>query len=145
MKRSLLIISLIICALTTAKAQYYSVNYDQETVAKMVASFNTEAATEMYYADQIAKIREHYQAAEVAAAGIFTSKFLDRKALTDLGLWTSSCLKVHRMPYIGVPTSIRSVTRQRICAINSSLSSPTVALVSRTLLFLKSTKSLGTF
>lgn len=56
----------------------------------MVASFNTEAATEMYYADQIAKIREHYQAAEVAAAGIFTSKFLDRKALTDLGLWTSS-------------------------------------------------------
>ena len=87
MKRSLLIISLIICALTTAKAQYYSVNYDQETVAKMVASFNTEAATEMYYADQIAKIREHYQAAEVAAAGIFTSKFL---ALTDLGLWTSS-------------------------------------------------------
>ena len=89
MKRSLLIISLIICALTTAKAQYYSVNYDQETVAKMVASFNTEAATEMYYADQIAKIREHYQA-EVAAAGIFTSKFLDRKALTDLGLWTSS-------------------------------------------------------
>ena len=42
MKRSLLIISLIICALTTAKAQYYSVNYDQETVAKMVASFNTE-------------------------------------------------------------------------------------------------------
>ncbi len=90
MKRSLLIISLIICALTTAKAQYYSVNYDQETVAKMVASFNTEAATEMYYADQIAKIREHYQAAEVAAAGIFTCKFLDRKALTDLGLWTSS-------------------------------------------------------
>ena len=90
MKRSLLIISLIICALTTAEAQYYSVNFDKETVAKMVASFNTEAATEMYYADQIAKIREHYQAAEVAAAGIFTSKFLDRKALTDLGLWTSS-------------------------------------------------------
>ena len=90
MKKCLLIISLIICALATAEAQYYSVNFDKETVAKMVASFNTEAATEMYYADQIAKIREHYQAAEVAAAGIFTSKFLDRKALTDLGLWTSS-------------------------------------------------------
>ena len=74
----------------SVKAQYYSVNYDKETVAKMVASFNAEAATEMYYAEQIAKIREHYQAAEVAAAGIFTSKFLDRKALTNLGLWTSS-------------------------------------------------------
>ena len=60
MKKCLLIISLIICALATAEAQYYSVNFDKETVAKMVASFNTEAATEMYYADQIAKIREHY-------------------------------------------------------------------------------------
>ena len=90
MKRYLLIISLLVCALTTIKAQYYSVNYDKETVAAMTAAFNAEAATEKYYADQIAKIREHYQAAEVAAAGIFTSKFLDRKALTDLGLWTSS-------------------------------------------------------
>ena len=42
MKKCLLIISLIICALATAKAQYYSVNFDKETVAKMVASFNTE-------------------------------------------------------------------------------------------------------
>lgn len=90
MKRYLLIIPLLVCALTTIKAQYYSVNYDKETVAAMTAAFNAEAATEKYYADQIAKIREHYQAAEVAAAGIFTSKFLDRKALTDLGLWTSS-------------------------------------------------------
>ena len=90
MKRYLLIIPFLVCALTTIKAQYYSVNYDKETVAAMTAAFNAEAATEKYYADQIAKIREHYQAAEVAAAGIFTSKFLDRKALTDLGLWTSS-------------------------------------------------------
>ena len=74
----------------SVKAQYYCVNYDQKTVAEMAASFNAEAATEMYYAEQLSKIHESYQAAEVAAAGIFTSKFLDRKALTDLGLWTSS-------------------------------------------------------
>ena len=93
MVRNQIILSFLLCTFAfsnSAMAQYYSVNFDKETVAKMVASFNTEAATEMYYADQIAKIREHYQAAEVAAAGIFTSKFLDRKALTDLGLWTSS-------------------------------------------------------
>ena len=65
----------------SVKAQYYSVNYDQKTVAEMAASFNAEAATEMYYAEQLSKIHESYQAAEVAAAGIFTSKFLDRKAL----------------------------------------------------------------
>ena len=90
MKRVLLILSLIVCALAPVKAQYYSVNFDTKTVAAMAAAFNTEAATEMYYAEQLAKIRKSYQAAEVAAAGIFAGKYLDRKALTDLGLWTSS-------------------------------------------------------
>ena len=90
MKRYLFIIILIFCAAVPMTAQYYSVNYDKRTVAEMTAAFASEAATEAYYAEQVAKIREYYQAAEVAAAGIFTSKFLDRCALTDLGLWTSS-------------------------------------------------------
>lgn len=90
MKRYLFIIILFVCATIPMTAQYYSVNYDKRTVAEMTAAFASEAATEAYYAEQVAKIREYYQAAEVAAAGIFTSKFLDRRALTDLGLWTSS-------------------------------------------------------
>ena len=88
MARYQIILIFLICTLAfpvSVKAQYYSVNYDTRTVAEMSAAFNTEAATEMYYAEQVAKIREHYQAAEVAAAGIFASKFLDRKALTDMG------------------------------------------------------------
>lgn len=90
MKRYLFIIILFVCAAVPTTAQYYSVNYDKRTVAEMTAAFASEAATEAYYVEQVAKIREYYQAAEVAAAGIFTSKFLDRRALTDLGLWTSS-------------------------------------------------------
>ena len=90
MKRYLFIIILFVCAAVPTTAQYYSVNYDKRTVAEMTAAFASEAATEAYYAEQVAKIREYYQAAEVAAAGIFTSKFLDRRALIDLGLWTSS-------------------------------------------------------
>ena len=93
MARYQIILILLLCTLAfpvSVKAQYYSVNIDYRTVAEMSAAFNTEAATEMYYAEQVAKIREHYQAAEVAAAGIFASKFLDRKALTDMGLWTSA-------------------------------------------------------
>lgn len=90
MKRYLFIIILFVCAAVPMTAQYYSVNYDKRTVAEMTAAFASEAATEAYYAEQVAKIREYYQAAEVAAAGIFTSKFLDRRALTDLGLWTNS-------------------------------------------------------
>lgn len=90
--RRLLLIMTICCSVFVSKvnAQYYSVNFDKKTVAAMSASFSAEAATEMYYAEQIAKIRESYQAAEVAAAGIFSSKYLDRKALTNMGLWTSS-------------------------------------------------------
>jgi hypothetical protein len=84
MKRYLIILTLYLCAVVPTMAQYYSVNYDKRTVEAMTAAFATEAATEAYYAEQVAKIREHYQAAEVAAAGIFTSKFLDRKALTHL-------------------------------------------------------------
>ena len=90
MKRYLFIIILFVCAAVPMTAHYYSVNYDKRTVAEMTAAFASEAATEAYYAELVAKIREYYQAAEVAAAGIFTSKFLDRRALTDLGLWTSS-------------------------------------------------------
>ena len=90
MKRYLTISILVFCVLAPVRAQYYSVNVDTKTVAAMTAAFNTEAAAEMYYAEQLANIRQSYQAAEVVAAGIFAGKYLDRKALTDLGLWTSS-------------------------------------------------------
>ena len=90
MKRYLIMLVLYICAIVPSMALYYSVNYDKRTVAEMTAAFATEAATEAYYAEQVAKIRESYQAAEVAAAGIFASKFLDRKALTSMGVWTSA-------------------------------------------------------
>ena len=90
MKRILLIISFVVCVLATANAQYYSVNFDKKTVAAMAAAFGTEYAAEAYYDQQVAEILKHYNAAEVASAGIFAGKFLERKALTDLGLWNSS-------------------------------------------------------
>ena len=90
MKR-LLTIMLMVCAWTnTIQAQYYSVNYDKETVAAMATAFGAEAVAESYYNEQVGAILKHYNAAEVATAGIFAGKFLERKALTDLGLWNSS-------------------------------------------------------
>ena len=90
MKR-LLTIMLMVCAwANTIQAQYYSVNYDKETVAAMATAFGAEAVAESYYNEQVGAILKHYNAAEVATAGIFASKFLERKALTDLGLWNSS-------------------------------------------------------
>ena len=90
MKR-LLIIMLTICVWTNKVcAQFHSMNYDKETVAAMATAFGAEAVTESYYNEQVGAILKHYNAAEVATAGIFASKFLERKALTDLGLWNSS-------------------------------------------------------
>ena len=90
MKR-LLIIMLTICVWTNKVcAQFHSMNYDKETVAAMATAFGTEAVAEGYYSEQVGAILKHYNAAEVATAGIFASKFLERKAMTDLGLWNSS-------------------------------------------------------
>ena len=90
MKR-LLIIMLTICVWTNKVcAQFHSMNYDKETVAAMATAFGAEAVAEGYYSEQVGAILKHYNAAELAAAGIFASKFLERKAMTDLGLWNSS-------------------------------------------------------
>ena len=84
MKRYLIIQLLFLCAIVPAMAQYYSVNYDTRTVAEMSAAFGTEAATEAYYAQQIAKIREHYQAAEVAAS-VPSSSIAELSQIWDFG------------------------------------------------------------
>ena len=90
MKRLLLILTIVSAAFCQrVHAQYYSMNYDTRTVAAMVAAFGTEAVAEGYYREQVDEILKHYTAAEVAAAGIFASKFLEHKALSDLGLWNS--------------------------------------------------------
>ena len=68
----------------------YSVNYDKETVAAMAGAFGAGAMAESYYNEQVGEILKHYNAAEVATAGIFAAKFLERKAFTDLGIWSSS-------------------------------------------------------
>ena len=88
MKKYLLIMLMVLSGLT-ASAQYYSINYDAKTVAAMAAAFGAESATEAYYNEQVKEILKKYTSAEVAAAAIFSSKFLDRKALTNLGIWSS--------------------------------------------------------
>jgi len=91
MKHLNLIILAFFCTLaTTVRAQYYSVNYDEKTVEAMAAAYACGAAAEGYYNEQLQEILKRYGAAEVASAGIFASKYLERKAWTDLGVWSSS-------------------------------------------------------
>ncbi len=88
MKKILVLLLCVCVSVLSAEAQYVRVNYDKKTVAAMAAAYATETATEAYYTEQVKDILDKYSAAEVAAAGIFLSKFLDRKALTDLGIWS---------------------------------------------------------
>ena len=87
---SIILLSLFCTLTTTVRAQYYSVNYDKETVAAMSAAYASGAAAEGYYNKQVQEILKHYGVAELASAGIFASKYLERKAWTDLGVWSSS-------------------------------------------------------
>lgn len=57
----------------------------KKTIAAMVGAYGAETASEVYYNEQVKKILDKYSAAEVAAAGIFLSKYMDRKGMTELG------------------------------------------------------------
>ena len=74
----------------TLRAQYYSINIDLKTAAAMQAAYSAGAAGEAFYNEQLKSILEHYRGAETAAAGIFSSEYLRRRALTDLGIWESA-------------------------------------------------------
>ena len=91
MRRFLLILAMLVSVSTPSWASvWYGVNYDRKTVGAMIAAYGAGTASETYYNGQVKAILDRYTAAEVAAAGIFMSKYLDRKALTDLGIWSSS-------------------------------------------------------
>ena len=66
---------------------WYSVNIDAKTTAAMSAAYAVEAATEMMNDASVQKMLDHYTNAEVATAGVFASKWLDRKALQNVGLF----------------------------------------------------------
>ena len=90
MKRFVLFIcvSVLLLGVTpTLRAQYYSINIDLKTAAAMQAAYSAGAAGEAFYNEQLKSILEHYRGAETAAAGIFSSEYLRRRALTDLGIW----------------------------------------------------------
>ena len=126
MKRILLILSFVVCVWTSVRAQYYSVNFDKKTVAAMATAFGAEYAAESYYEQQVAEILKHYNAAEVAAAGIFASKYLERKAKTDLGLWSSSTenyyyRRIHHMVADKIMPKIWTVAKMMISSPQTAL------------------------
>ncbi len=84
--------SFILCLMfpVLCHAAWASINIDTRTIAAMTAAYATEAATEAMNDESVQKILDHYTSAEVATAGIFASKWLDRKALQNAGLFDNA-------------------------------------------------------
>lgn len=75
---------------TRISAGLVNVNVDPETIAAMTAAYGSEAAIEASNSDLTNELFSHYLSAEVASAGIFSSKWLDHKAMQDLGLFPNA-------------------------------------------------------
>lgn len=83
----LFMVLVLALAVTTARAQSGSINIDAPTTAAMTTSFAAEYVQESSVNESLQKIAKSYETAAVASSGIFASKYLDRKALTDLTPW----------------------------------------------------------
>ena len=77
----------LMLAVPTHASVWASVNFDKKTSAAMSLAYAAEAATEAMNDESVQKILDHYTSAEVATAGIFASKWLDRQALQNAGLF----------------------------------------------------------
>lgn len=87
MRRFILITILAIAYCLPFQAQ--NINVDKETLAAMEIAFQTNSLIESQHNQNLLKIRQSYKGAEVAAAGIYFVKHLDRKALTNVNIWSS--------------------------------------------------------
>ena len=85
MIRSLSIALLVCLGLDCQASVYYSVNFDRKTEAAMASTYALEVAAEAMNNESVQRILDHYTSAEVSTAGIFASKWFDRKALTNVG------------------------------------------------------------
>lgn len=126
MKHILTIAVLLMVGIVPMSAQYYSVNIDYQTAAAMVGAYGTETAAESYYSQQVEDILKKYTNAEMAAAGIFSSKYLDRKALADMGIWVSPdenyyYRRIYKLVSSNIMPKIWSVSGQMIHSPENAL------------------------
>ncbi len=90
MKRLVIIIFSLLLSLMEAKAAYVHVDYDYEGATLAEAAYVSLAKAENLNVQSIVDILDHYTSAEVASAGIWLSKFLERKALKNEMIFSSA-------------------------------------------------------
>lgn len=88
-KRLVIITLVLLTGFCSVRASVYnSTNVDYATISAMTASYATAASMENMYAQDMEKISKSYTAVEAAMATIYLTKHMDRKALTNVDLWS---------------------------------------------------------
>lgn len=90
MNRVLTIIIGLLMSVSSKAMFYHTINYDPATSAALLLGYKLQDNTEKQIAESAMKILDHYTSAEVASAGIFASKWLDRQAYKDVGIFGNS-------------------------------------------------------
>ena len=90
MRRLAILIFSLLLSLSQPIAAYVHVDYDYKGATTAEAAYIALAKAEGLNAESIIDILDHYTSAEVATAGIWLSKFLERKALKDEMIFSSA-------------------------------------------------------
>ena len=88
--RMMILLVTLVLSLSEAMAAYVHVDYDYKGATMAEAAYLALAKAEGLNAESIIDILDHYTSAEVASAGIWLSKFLERKALKDEMVFSSA-------------------------------------------------------
>lgn len=87
MRKAMLIISVMLVVMVrTATASYVTVNIDRQTNAAMTESYGVSSVIEAKNTRYLEQVLNHYKDINLSTAGIFAQKWLERKALTNVGL-----------------------------------------------------------
>ena len=89
MRKAAVIMFYLFSALSVHADGVASVNYDIRTEAAMTAALTAEYETERINESKVNEMYKHYASASLATAGIYMTKYMDRKALREAGLFDS--------------------------------------------------------
>ena len=85
--RTIIMIIFWVLSLSQAIAAYVHVDYDYKGATMAEATYLALGKAESLNTESIIDILDHYTSAEVASAGIWLSKFLERKSIKDEGIF----------------------------------------------------------
>ena len=90
MKKILIAFLLILSYRCYGAISFASGNLDFATVAAMESAYDVENSIEQEAVNNLNEILSHYSIAGIATAGIYLSKYQDRRSLTNVGLFSDS-------------------------------------------------------